>query len=135
MIRAHLKDTFKKWRVRAGKLRAETYVLFLAYKHPRTPWYAKVFAGLVVAYGFSPIDLVPDFIPILGYLDDLILVPLGIVLARKLIPTEVMVECREVAKIDMEKGKHVNWLMAFLIVLIWISLAYLCLYGMIRLFE
>jgi uncharacterized membrane protein YkvA (DUF1232 family) len=68
------------------------YAIYLAYKDPRVPWYAKLLATCVVAYALSPVDLIPDFIPILGYLDDLILVPLGIYLVIKMIPDEVMAE-------------------------------------------
>ena len=88
-------DRLKK---RASNLQTETYVLYLAYREPRTPLLAKVLALLVVAYAFSPIDLIPDFIPVLGYLDDLIIVPAGITLALKMIPTEVMANARERAK-------------------------------------
>ena len=81
-------------KARARELKRETYVLYLAVKDPRTPWYAKAVAGAVVAYALSPIDLIPDFIPVIGYLDDLIVVPLGIALALKLIPATVMADCR-----------------------------------------
>jgi uncharacterized membrane protein YkvA (DUF1232 family) len=83
---------------RACILKLDTYVLYLAVRDPRTPWYAKALAGAVVAYALSPIDLIPDFIPVIGYLDDLILVPLGIALALKLIPETVMSECRQRAR-------------------------------------
>ena len=112
---------------RALILKSETYTLYLAYKDPRTPWYAKIFTGLVVAYAFSPIDLIPDFIPILGYLDDLILVPLGISLALKMIPQEVMAECRQRAQEEMSAGKPVNWAAAIVIILVWVGLAILCI--------
>jgi len=88
------------WKQRAKKLKREVQALALAYQHPETPWYAKVFAGMVIAYSLSPIDLVPDFIPVLGYLDDLILVPLGIALAVRMIPAEVMDDCRAQALAD-----------------------------------
>ncbi len=68
------------WKQQVRQLKQETYAIYLACKDPRLPWYVRVFAGFVVAYAFSPIDLIPDFIPILGYLDDLVLVPLGIIL-------------------------------------------------------
>ena len=84
-------------KARARELRRETYVLYLAIRDPRTPWYAKAVAGAVVAYALSPIDLIPDFIPVIGYLDDLIVVPLGIALALKLIPAPVMADCRSQA--------------------------------------
>lgn len=73
---------------RARHLKAETFALYLAARDPRTPWYAKLIVADIVAYAFSPIDLIPDFVPVLGYLDDLILVPMGIALAIKLIPIQ-----------------------------------------------
>src|SRR3982074_1501778 len=85
-------------KARARELKRETYVLYLAVKDPRTPWYAKAVAGAVVAYALSPIDLIPDFIPVIGYLDDLIVVPLGIALVIKLVPASVMVDCRDRAR-------------------------------------
>jgi uncharacterized membrane protein YkvA (DUF1232 family) len=97
--------------------------LYLAYKHPLTPWYAKAFAGLVIAYAFSPIDLIPDFIPVLGYLDDMILIPFGIALALKMIPEDVMTESRTQAQNDLAEGKPVNRIAGVVIVLIWIALA------------
>ena len=76
----------KRWREKAEQLRTDTYALYLACKHPGVPWYAKLFAALVVGYALSPIDLIPDFIPVLGYLDDLIIVPAGVYLLVKMIP-------------------------------------------------
>jgi uncharacterized membrane protein YkvA (DUF1232 family) len=111
------------WRGWARRLKTEVYALYLAYKDPRVPWYARVVAAGVVAYAFSPIDLIPDPIPILGYLDDLLLVPLGVALALRLIPPEVMAECRERAMAALENGRPVSWGAAALIVLIWLALA------------
>ena len=111
------------WKRRARQLKTEVYALYLAYKDPRTPWYARLLAALVVAYAFSPIDLIPDPIPVLGYLDDLVLIPLGVYLALRLIPLEVMAESRERAKAVMAEGKPVNKLAAVVIVLIWIGVA------------
>ena len=71
----------ESWKARARLLKIDTYALYFAYRDPRTPWYAKVWTAIVVGYAFSPIDLIPDFIPVLGYLDDLVLIPLGIWLA------------------------------------------------------
>jgi len=113
------------WKNRAKALKRETFALYLAYRHPLTPWYAKVWAGVVAAYAFSPIDLIPDFIPVLGYLDDLVLVPLGITLALKMIPPEVMAECRSKAETAFAHGKPVNWAAAAVIALVWLGLAYL----------
>lgn len=85
--------------VRVRQLKRDSLALYFAVRDPRTPWYAKAVAALVVAYAFSPLDLIPDFIPVIGYLDDVIIVPLGIALAIKLVPELVMVECRERARV------------------------------------
>lgn len=84
-------DTLKQW---ARAISRDVVALWLVARDPRVPWYAKAIAGLVAAYALSPIDLIPDFIPIVGYLDDLIIVPLGILLAVRLIPPELMRELR-----------------------------------------
>lgn len=110
-------------RSRARQLKAETYALYLAARHPATPWYAKLLAALVLAYAFSPIDLIPDFIPLLGYLDDLILVPAGIALTLRLIPAPVMEECRQAAQAATDQRRPRNWFAALVIVLIWLGLA------------
>ena len=106
---------------KARLLKTEVYALYPAYKDPRVPWYARIFAVCVVGYAFSPIDLIPDPIPIIGYLDDLILVPLGIFLALKMIPKEVMDEYRIQAMGRMLKGKPMNWVAATVIVGIWVA--------------
>jgi len=115
----------ERWKATAAELERETYAIYLAYRDPRVPWYARVWAALVVAYAFSPIDLIPDFIPILGYLDDLLLVPLGIALALKLIPADVLAECREKAQQRMDSGQPCNRGAAIAILLIWVLLAVL----------
>lgn len=108
------------------ELNAELYALWLACKDPRTPLHAKVFAALVAGYAFSPIDLIPDPIPVLGYLDDAILLPIGVILARRMIPDEVLSECREKAREMAEKGeKPVSRTAAVVVVVLWISLAVL----------
>jgi uncharacterized membrane protein YkvA (DUF1232 family) len=84
-------------KARAKRLQTETYALYLAYKDPAVPWYARAFAAFVVAHTVSPIDLIPDFIPVLGYLDDLIITPVGIALALRMIPPEVMTRARQAA--------------------------------------
>ncbi len=103
---------------KARQLKNETYALYLASKDRRVPWYAKAFVVLIVAYALSPIDLIPDFIPVLGYLDDLILIPAGIWLALKMVPQDVMDDCRKRAREEMGSGKT-NWLGAAIIVVIW----------------
>lgn len=105
---------------RGKNLKHDTYALYFAYRDPRTPWYARVFAGLVAAYLLSPIDLIPDFIPILGYLDDVIIAPAGIALALKMIPPEVMADARQKAELELANGKPVNRVAAVVVVLIWI---------------
>jgi uncharacterized membrane protein YkvA (DUF1232 family) len=109
-----------KWKQQARKLKREVCVLSLAVKDPRVPWYAKALALGVIGYPFSPIDLIPDPIPVLGYLDDLIVVPLGVVLVLKLIPRPVLTENREQAELALAQGKPTNWVAAGVIVAIWI---------------
>lgn len=113
---AELKD-------RARRLKAEIRALYLAARHPATPWYARVLVAAVVAYALSPIDLIPDFIPVLGYLDELILLPLGIAWAIRLIPQSVMAECRERATSALQDGKPQGRIAAAVIVLLWLALA------------
>ncbi len=113
----------ERWRDAARRIRVETYALYLAYRDPRLPWYAKGFAALVVAYAFSPIDLVPDFIPVLGYLDDLILVPVGVALALRMIPPEVMKAARARAADDMAKAGPRSRAGLFIVGIIWLALA------------
>lgn len=113
----------EKWQARVRALKTEVYALYLAYRDPRVPWYARAFAAVVVAYAFSPIDLIPDPIPVLGYLDDLILIPLGVILALKMIPQPVMAECRAEATAVMAAGKPVNRAAAVVIVAVWLLVA------------
>jgi uncharacterized membrane protein YkvA (DUF1232 family) len=100
---------FARWRAtcraRVRELKIQVHALLLAYRDPRTPWYAKALAALVVAYALSPIDLLPDIIPVLGQLDDLLLVPLGIALAVRLIPREVLADCRARARQANRRAK------------------------------
>ena len=110
---------------RVGRLKAETFALYLAARHPGTPWYAKLFVAGIVAYAFSPIDLIPDFVPVLGYLDDLILIPMGIALAVRMVPPAVLAECRARAQEVMSQGKPVSRIAGAVIVAIWIALAVL----------
>ena len=112
---------------RARLLKAETFALYLAARHPDTPWYAKLLVAGVVAYAFSPIDLIPDFVPVLGYVDDLILIPMGIALAIKMIPPSVLAECRARAQKVISNGKPVSRVAAVVIVIIWLVSAALCI--------
>ena len=113
-------NRLKEW---ARALKTELYALYLAYRDPRVPWYARLIAACVVGYAFSPIDLIPDPIPILGYLDDLIIVPIGVWLALKMIPKGIMAECREKARLEVQRGRPTNWLAAAIVISIWIALA------------
>jgi len=108
-----------KIKVWTRNLKKQVFILYFAYKDNRVPWYAKLFAACVVAYAFSPIDLIPDFIPILGYIDDVIIVPLGIMLALKMIPESVITDCEEKAEELMKKGKPKNWIVGSIIILVW----------------
>ena len=112
-----------KLKPRARHLKTETFALCLAARDRRTPWYAKLLVAGIVAYALSPIDLIPDFVPILGYLDDLILIPIGITVAIKLIPLPIMAECRARAHAAIQNGKPVNWVAGIVVVVIWLMLA------------
>ena len=129
------KTFLQRWKDRARTIKREVYTLYLAYRDPRTPWYGKVFAALVVAYAFSPIDLIPDFIPVLGYLDDLVLLPIGVLIAVRMIPPEVMTDARAKAEEVQRAGKPTNWVGALIIGAIWIALAVLGIVFMSRLFR
>lgn len=127
-----IKPVFSNIKIRAKNLKNELAAIFLAYKKPGVPWYAKLIAIIVVGYALSPIDLIPDFIPVLGYLDDLILIPLGISLVIKLIPTIVMEECRNEAKNLFDNGKPKNHIAAFIIIIIWITIISLIIFKMCK---
>ena len=110
-----------KLKERARQLKSEVYALYLAGRHPGTPRYAKVFLLAVVAYALSPIDLIPDFIPVLGLLDEIILLPLAIAVAVKLIPETVMAECRAEAARQRPKSSWLARLGATFIALLWLA--------------
>ncbi len=110
------------WKQRARQLKCEIYTIYLAYQDSRTPWSTKVLAICVVGYALSPLDLIPDFIPILGYLDDLILLPLGIALVIRLIPPAVLEESRRKAQTTLAQNNPTSWVATALIVGIWLLL-------------
>ena len=114
--------TIERLKQKSRHLKIEIYALYLAYRDPRVPWYAKAFVALVVGYALSPIDLIPDFIPVLGYLDDLVLIPLGVAVALKMIPEKVMEDCRIRSKEVMSKKKPINPVAAVVIICIWLML-------------
>lgn len=113
---------FERLKEKAHALKREVYAIYLAARDPRTPWYAKALIWFVVVHTFSPIDLIPDFIPILGYLDDLIIIPAGIALAVRLIPPEVLTQARETAKQAGGPNRIVGWIGVGVILLIWIAI-------------
>jgi len=108
------------WKQKARDLELQTFALYFAYRDPRVPWYAKGFIGLIVAYAFSPIDLIPDFIPVIGYLDDFVVIPLGVFLALRMIPAQIMEECRSKAKEHLNGEKPQYKFMGVIIIGIWI---------------
>ena len=107
----------------ARQLKADTLTLWFCCKHPATPWPAKLLASLVVAYALSPIDLIPDFIPVIGYLDDVILIPIGIYFTLKLVPPPVIEQCRQQARdwLDARQAKPRNYAAAGVIVCLWLA--------------
>jgi uncharacterized membrane protein YkvA (DUF1232 family) len=121
-----------KFKEKARSLKQQSFILYLAYKNPLTPWYAKVFAAVVVAYAFSPIDLIPDFVPVLGYLDDLLLVPLGIALALKMIPEEALAEAHAELDTAFPDGKPKSWVAGAIIIAIWVVVLAMVIFWMVR---
>jgi uncharacterized membrane protein YkvA (DUF1232 family) len=125
---------WQAWKRQARQFSSYTYTLYLAYRHPRTPWYAKVFAALIVGYVFSPIDPIPDFIPGGGLLDEIVVVPIGVLLAAKMIPPDVFEECREKAREVVEGEKPVSRVAAVVIVAVWLMCVALAVLLALRLF-
>ena len=116
--RSNIINRLKQW---ARGIKRDVIALWIAARDPRVPWYAKAVAGLVAAYALSPIDLIPDFIPIIGYLDDLVIVPAGILLAVKLTPPDLMEEFRQQA--TLREGRPMSRAGAAAVVVIWIAAA------------
>ena len=109
-------------KARARQLKTEVTALYFAARHPATPWYAKLFILAIVAYALSPIDLIPDFIPVLGFLDEIVLLPIAIVLALKMVPGSVMDECRARATAGRLTGTRAGRIGAAFIILLWLTL-------------
>ncbi len=112
----------RRWRTRVRALKSEVVALAIALRDPRTPLAARLLIVLVLAYALSPIDLIPDFIPVLGLLDDLLLVPLGIALALRLVPASVMAQAREQATTFRVRSRRHVWLGALLVLAVWLAL-------------
>ncbi|MEG0546639.1 MAG: YkvA family protein [Oscillospiraceae bacterium] len=117
---------------RVKNLKKDIPAVFLALKHKKTPWYAKIIAALTVGYALSPIDFIPDFIPVLGYLDDIIILPLLVLLVIKLIPNDVFSQCRKDAENLWKDGKPKKWYYAIPIVLFWIIIVFLIVKAFIK---
>lgn len=111
---------WRQWKTRVAQLKQEAFALYLAARDSRVPWAAKIVIAIVVAYALSPIDLIPDFVSVLGYLDDLILLPLGIALAIKLIPEAVWQDCKKEAQTTLSSKLPRNRTAAIVIVLLWL---------------
>jgi uncharacterized membrane protein YkvA (DUF1232 family) len=122
-------------RAKAKQLERETYALYFAYRDPRTPWYARAFSAFVVAHTVSPIDLIPDFIPIIGYLDDLIITPLGLYVALRMIPAQVMVDARQQAALASAEGRIKTKAGIAIVLSIWAIGAILLLIVLARLIQ
>src|ERR671921_425917 len=125
---------WQAWKRRGPQLSAPTHTPYPSYRHPPTPWYAKVFAALIVGYVFSPIDPIPDFIPVVGLLDEMVVVPIGILIAAKMIPEDVFEECREKAREVEEGEKPVSRVAAVVVVAIWLLCVALAIYLALRVF-
>jgi uncharacterized membrane protein YkvA (DUF1232 family) len=106
----------------ANGLKRQACAVCLAARHPRTPWYAKALAACVIAYAASPVDLIPDFIPVLGYLDDLVLVPAGVALVIRLVPRDVWDDCLA-RSAEPAMDRRTGWIAAIVITFLWLSLA------------
>lgn len=125
----------EKLKVKVNSLKKESYVLYLVYKDTRVPLWKRFFLAIVIGYAFCPIDLIPDFIPILGYLDDIILVPIGISFALRLIPDEILAECRKKVAENEEKEVPVGKKTAITIVLLWIIGAIIAFSWIVSLYK
>ena len=120
-----------KLKERAKQLKTDVPAVFLAVKRSETPWYAKILAGIVVVYALSPVDLIPDFIPVFGFLDDLIILPALIALTVKMIPKTVFSECREQAKALWQDGNPSKWYYGIPFALIWLFVIVLIVFAFI----
>ncbi len=120
-----IKDKMKELKKKANEIKKNIIVLNIAFKKKETPWYAKVMAGITIGYALSPIDLVPDFIPVLGYLDDIVILPLLILLTIKLIPYSI-IEAAKLEAEEMRQDRSVKkWYYSVPIICIWVVAAIL----------
>ncbi len=115
---------FRWWQQQAHELKSNVISMVYAMRHPGTPWYARLFVALLVAYVVSPIDLIPDFIPVIGYLDDLVLIPIGVMIATRMIPSYVWNECKMTARTAVIP-RSLYYLGVGIVLVGWIGTAYL----------
>jgi len=122
------------FRENVEKIKKNLYLVYLISRHPKTPFYIKILIFGVLGYAFSPIDLIPDFIPVIGYLDDLLIVPLGIYIALKLVPEPILLECKlNVDSVWNEEGDlPEKRIVAGLIILVWIIFALCLMYYIVK---
>jgi len=116
-----------RFRETVRRIKRDGYALFLVFGDPRVPWYVKALAGFAVAYAFSPIDLIPDFIPVLGLLDDMVVIPLLVAIVIRLLPRGIMDECRERAERELIGKKPKVVVGAVFVVVVWCAIAALAL--------
>jgi uncharacterized membrane protein YkvA (DUF1232 family) len=114
-------------KAKARVLKRDIMAIYIACRRPEVPFYAKLLAVIIIGYALSPIDLIPDFIPVLGYLDDLILLPLGIKLLIKLIPNEVLDECRLEAEEQYGGKRPANWISGIIVIMVWVVIIWLAI--------
>ena len=119
----------QRWQQKLRQLKREIYTIYWVTQDSRVPGYVKIMAACILAYAFSPIDLIPDFIPILGYLDDLIIIPIGIWLVIKMIPPNILAECREKAQATIVQKQPIGRVGASVIIAIWIGLGIVIFMG------
>jgi len=123
---------FYRIKQKAKRLKIEIMAISLALKDKRTPLIAKLMIGITISYALSPIDLIPDFIPVLGYLDDLIILPVLIIITIKLIPKEVLIDCRNRVNTEDKLNKKFGIYSAIIIVLIWVSVIGFIIYKIVK---
>jgi uncharacterized membrane protein YkvA (DUF1232 family) len=124
-------EYFEKIKITTKELKYNLSALYIAYKRNDVPIYAKIIIVITIGYALSPIDLIPDFIPVLGYLDDIVIVPLLVILSLKLIPKEIMDECREKSKNLWENGKPKRWYCTIPVIIIWLLIIYIIINNII----
>lgn len=125
----------QKLKKKVKELKKQSLVLYYAYSDKRLPFWKKLFIGLVIGYLFSPIDLIPDFIPVIGYLDDLLLIPLGIIISLKLIPPDILADSKKIAEEQANSSFPIGKKTAFFIIILWIVGIFLTILAIFKFLE